>query len=123
MKWILYVIAIFWISLGTWANLYPAEVHGRLRRLIAGIAPRWTAVVTLAVGILLFLAAPASGQGVGFVRLIGVLAMVKAIVIFVISNERYQRLLDWWFAPAREQSWRVWGLLMLVLGVVIFSWL
>lgn len=123
MKWILYVIAIFWISLGTWANLYPAEVHGRLRRLIEGIAPRWTAVVTLAVGILLFLAAPASGQGVGFVRLIGVLAMVKAIVIFVISNERYQRLLDWWFAPAREQSWRVWGLLMLVLGVVIFSWL
>ena len=51
------------------------------------------------------------------------IGMVKGIVLFAMSKERYQRLLDWWFDTAKEQSWRVWGLLMLVLGVVILSWL
>ena len=123
MKWILFVIAIIWISLGTWANLYPGQVIVRLRSIIGKIAPRSAAVVALAVGILLVLAAPASHQGVGLVRLLGLLAVVKAIVFLIMSKERYHRLLHWWFAPSREQSWRVWGLLMLVLGLVITSWL
>jgi len=123
LKWILYSIAIIWIVLGTWANLYPVQAHGRLRSLVEGIAPRWAAVVALAVGLILVIAAPASTQGVGFVRLLGLLGILKGFVIFLVSKERYQSLMDWWFAPAREPSWRVWGLLMLVLGVVMISWL
>ena len=72
---------------------------------------------------MLLIAAPASHQGTGFVRLLGIVGMVKGIVLFAMSKERYQRLLDWWLDPAKEQSWRVWGLLMLVLGVVFLSWL
>ena len=123
MKWILYIIALFWIVLGTWANLYPVQVHGRLRSLVEKTTPRWAAVAVLAGGIVLVIAGPASHQGVGFLRLLGLLGIVTGFVLFVMSKERYQSLLDWWLAPAREQSWRVWGLLMLVLGVVIFSWL
>ena len=123
MRWILYVFAVLLIVLGTWANLYPVQASKRLRSLAEGVAPRWSAVVALATGIMLLIAAPASNQGTGFVRLLGILGMVKGIVLFVMSRERYQRLLDWWLEPAKEQSWRVWGLLMLVLGVVVFSWL
>ncbi len=123
MKWILYVIAILFVVLGTWANLYPVQASKRLQSLVEGITPRWSAVVALATGMMLLIAAPASHQGTGFVRLLGILGMVKGIVLFAMSKERYQRLLDWWFDPAKEQSWRVWGLLMLVLGVVILSWL
>lgn len=123
MKWILFAIALIWIVLGTWANLYPVQVNERLRSFFERIAPRWAAVVGLAVGILLLIAAPASRQGVGFVRLLGLIAILKAVVFVIMSKERYKRLLDWWFAPIREHSWRVWGLLMLVLGVVMLSWL
>ena len=123
MKWILFAIALIWIVLGTWANLYPVQASKRLRSLVEGIAPRWSAIAALATGIMLLIAAPASNQGTGFVRLLGILGMVKGIVLFAMSKERYQRLLNWWFDPTKEQSWRVWGLLMLVLGVVILSWL
>lgn len=123
MKWILFAIAIFWIALGTWANLYPVQVHERLRRLIEKINPRWVAIVAFAVGIVLMIAAPESRQGVGFIRLLGLFAMAKAVVIAVLSKERYQRLSSWWFDPVREQSWRVWGLVLLILGVVVLSWL
>ncbi len=123
MKWILYVVAIIWIVLGTWANLYPVQAHGRLRSLVEGIAQRWAAIVALAVGMILVIAAPASTQGVGFVRLLGLLGIVKGFVIFMMPKERYQSLTAWWFAPVREPSWRLWGLLMLVLGVVMISWL
>ena len=119
----LYAVSILLIVLGTWANLYPVRASKRLRSLVEGIAPRWSAVAALATGIMLLIAAPASSQGAGFVRLLGILGMVKGLVLFVMSKERYQRLLDWWLDPAKEQSWRVWGLLMLVLGVVILSWL
>ncbi len=78
--------------------------------------------MALVVGTMLVMVAPASSQGVGFVRLLGLLAMAKAVVFAFLSGERYQRLLNWWFAPAREQSWRVWGLVILVLGVVLLSW-
>jgi hypothetical protein len=123
LKWILYAISILLIVLGTWANLYPVQASKRLRNLVERIAPRWSAIAALATGIMLLIAAPASNQGTGFVRLLGILGMVKGIVLFVMSRERYQRLLDWWFDSAKELSWRVWGLLMLVLGVVILSWL
>jgi hypothetical protein len=123
LKWILYFIAMFWIVLGTWANLYPVQVHERLRSLVEKTAPSWAALAALAGGIALVIAAPASHQGVGFVRLLGLLGIVKGFVLFMMPKKRFQSLLDWWLAPAREQSWRVWGLLMLVLGVVIFSWL
>ena len=123
MKWILVFVAIFWIVLGTWANLYPAQVHGRLRSFVGGINPRWAAILAMVVGIMLVMAAPVSSQGSGFVRLLGFVAMAKAVLVAVLPRQTYQRLLDWWFAPAREQSWRVYGLVMLVLGVVLFSWL
>jgi hypothetical protein len=123
LRWILFVVAIFWIALGTWANLYPVQVHGRLRSFVEGITPRLAAVVALVVGAGLVMAAPASSQGVGFVRLLGFVAMAKAIVFVLLPQERYQRLLNWWFAPVREQSWRVWGLVILVLGVALLSWL
>jgi cobalamin synthase len=79
--------------------------------------------VAFAVGIVLMIAAPESRQGVGFIRLLGLFAMAKAVVIAVLSKERYQRLSSWWFDPVREQSWRVWGLVLLILGVVVLSWL
>ena len=123
MKWILFFVAIFWIVLGTWANLHPAQVNGRLGSFVGEINPRWAAILAMVVGIMLVMAAPVSRQGVGFVRLLGFIAMAKAAIVAVLPRESYQRLLDWWFAPAREQSWRVWGLVMLVLGVVLLSWL
>jgi hypothetical protein len=123
MEWILFFVAIFWIVLGSWANLYPAQVHGRLRSFAEGVNPRWAAVFAMVAGIMLVVAAPVSSQGVGFIRLLGFVAMAKALIFAVLPKESYQRLLDWWFAPVREQSWRVWGLVMLVLGVVLLSWL
>ena len=123
MKWILFAIAIFWIVLGTWANLYPVQVHERMRRLIERTNPRWAAILAFAVGIILMITAPESSQGVGFIRLLGLLAMAKAVVLAVLSKERYQRFSNWWFDPVREQSWRVWGLVILILGVVVLSWL
>lgn len=123
MKWILFVVAIFWIVLGTWANLYPVQVHERMRRFVERINPRYAAVLAFAVGIMLMIAAPVSSQGVGFIRLLALFAMAKAVVLAVLSRERYQRFSNWWFDPIREQSWRVWGLVILILGVVLLSWL
>lgn len=125
MKWFLVAIAVFWIAMGTWGNLYPTQMHVRLRPLIEKITRRRLpiSIITLVLGILLILAAPLSGQGVGLVRLIGLIAIAKAVVFFLLPEDRFQRLLNWWFAPEREQSLRVSGLVMLVLGVVLLSWL
>ena len=123
MKWILFCVAIFWIAWGTWSNLYPIQAHEKMRRAIQTITARPLAIVVLVVGLLLLIAAPASGQGVGFIRLIGLLGIAKGIAFFLLPKDRFERLLDWWFAPAKEKSWRVWGLVSLVLGVVLLSWL
>jgi hypothetical protein len=123
MKWILFCVAIFWIAVGTWGNLYPIQAYEKMRQAIETIAARRLAVVALVVGLLLLVAAPASGQGVGFIRLIGLLGIAKGVVFFFLPKDRFERMLDWWFTPAKEQSWRVWGLVSLVLGVVLLSWI
>ena len=125
MKWFLVVVAVFWIAMGAWGNLYPTQMHAKLRPLIERIMRNRLpiTILTLVVGILLILAAPASNQGVGLVRLIGLIAIAKAVIFFLLPADRFQRLWNWWLAPEREQSLRVSGLVMLVLGVVLLSWL
>ncbi|MBW1981497.1 MAG: hypothetical protein JRJ12_09760 [Deltaproteobacteria bacterium] len=123
MKWILLIIGMAWIALGTWLNIYPQQSRLQVKSLLQRVPGKWLAVATAVIGLLLLFAAPASHQGAGFVRILGILALAKAIIFAVLSVERRSRLLDWWFASTNEQVLRISGLLLVIIAVVLISWL
>jgi uncharacterized protein YjeT (DUF2065 family) len=74
------------------------------------------------MGILLLISATASRQS-WFIRLFGLLAIIEGAVIFLIPKNLYDELMDWYLNSASNQTYRLFGILSLVFGTAILSWI
>jgi len=76
----------------------------------------------LIMGILLLISATASRQS-WLIRLIGLMAIIEGGIIFLIPKNVYDELMDWYLNSASDQTYRLFGILSLVLGSAILSWI
>jgi uncharacterized protein YjeT (DUF2065 family) len=75
----------------------------------------------MAVGVLLILSAGASGAP-WFIVIMGILAIVKGVYFLLAPHGQTEALLSWWFESAQDRTYRFWGLIMVLLGMVVLSW-
>lgn len=122
MIWVLYGLAFFWIAAGTLFILYTEESRRFLGNSMAKINPKFLAFIPMVVGILLILAAGASGAS-WFIRILGLLAIGKGIYFLLGPRGQIKALFDWWFKSAQDRTYRLWGLIMVLLGMVVLSWI
>ena len=121
MQWVLYGMGGFWVALGCCAILYTAEtrrVYGRTAKMPERKA---MAVLVFILGLLLVWAGSASHYP-WFVRLLGMIAMVKGGAIFANPGRFWDRMSAWCVEELSDQVYRFSGIVNLILGTAVMSW-
>ena len=121
MIWFLYGLALFWIAAGTAFILYTEESRRVLSNSVGKIKPQFLAFIPMVVGVLLILSAGASGAS-WLIIILGLLAIGKGIYFLIGPRGQIRALFDWWFGSVQDRTYRFWGLIMVLLGMVVLSW-
>ncbi|MEW5801987.1 MAG: DUF2065 family protein [bacterium] len=129
MKWFLYTIGLLWVILGTVQVLYTEQSNSILKKIMVERNPKILGIFPFLIGVLLCVSALLnySKEGVykplWFVFALGLLACIKGILFFLLPPHNSRKFLQWWFSQASDRFIRLWGLILVVLGVAILSWL
>jgi uncharacterized protein YjeT (DUF2065 family) len=134
MKWVLYAISFLWIILGAVQILYTEKSTAVLKKLMAERNPKVLAVVPFLIGILLCIGAlwhyeyavekaVSFWRPLWFVFALGLIACIKGIIFFLLPPEKTKKALHWWFYEASDRFIRLWGLILVVLGIAILTWI
>ncbi len=122
MKGFLYVISFLCIAMGCCTILYTDETRKFVKSIFNEIDRKFISGFELILGILILISATASRQS-WFIRLIGLMAIIEGGVIFLIPKNLYDDLMDWYLNSASDQTYRLFGILSLVLGTAVLSWI
>jgi uncharacterized protein YjeT (DUF2065 family) len=122
MKEFLYAYSVLCIGLGAYLVLYTTEYRKLLGNMLTGIDRRFLAPLPAIFGILLILAA-SQARNSGFIRLLGIIGVAKAGFIFVNPKGLYEQVNNWLLNSASDQTFRLFGIISLILGTAVLSWI
>jgi uncharacterized protein YjeT (DUF2065 family) len=121
MKIFLYAISLLFVTIGCSTILYTSETRHCVKRLFKEVDRKILSVFEAAMGVLLLVSAAASHHP-WFVRLIGLLAIIEGGVIFLLPKNLYDELINWYADTASDQTYRLFGILSLIIGSAMLSW-
>lgn len=122
MKVIIYLLGFGHIAVSTCLILYTRETVDTLKGLIQTYQLRYLSAIPAVFGLLFLISASATAYPWIF-RIIGLLAMGEAIVAFTNPQKLYSRMLDWYFGNVSDQTQRLFGIIGIVFGTVILTWI
>ncbi len=121
MKWFLYFISFAWIATGSYFILYTGESRKVLKKIYFNLPREVLIVITIGFGILFLMSAPHSLNS-WIIAVFGILAIIKGIFFFLNPGNMFEKIRDWYLYTATEQTYRFFGIIMLLLGTAVFSW-
>ncbi len=121
MSLFLYLISLLWIAAGVCYILYTEKTRAQVVRFM-GANIMILAGVTALIGLLLFLSAGASEHG-WLIRILGLLVIAKGAVIFLNPAGLRDKMFDWYLNRTSAQTDRLYGIIMVVLGTALLSWI
>ena len=121
MKYIVYLLGFLWIAVGAIAILYTDDYQAYFKGLMTRLDRKMLAVIPAAFGLLLLFAASSTTHS-GIIGLIGVLGIVKGVLIFFNPGGLFEISKDW-LDTLSGQGYRLVGIIALVLGTVVISWI
>jgi uncharacterized protein YjeT (DUF2065 family) len=121
MKIFLYAVSLLCIATGCCTILYTSETRHFLKRFFNEVNRKILSVFEVAMGVLLLVSATASQQP-WFIRLIGLLAVIEGVLIFLLPKNLYDELVNWYVDSASGQTYRLFGILSLILGSAMLTW-
>ena len=122
MKWFLYTISLFYIAFGGCSILYTNETKKLVRRIFINIDQKILSTLPFTLGFLFILSAPATRIPWIF-RAIGLMAIIESVFFFLISKGLYDRFVDWYLNSLSDQTYRLSGILGIIFGIAILSWI
>lgn len=122
MEWILYVVSLLCVAIGSGTILYTSEYRNLMSQFVIGADRRIVAIPPVIVGILLIISFTAS-QNRWFVILLGVIAVLKGVFVFFNPKGYYDQCSDWYIKTASDQTYRLLGIIAIILGTTIMSWI
>lgn len=122
MKWFLYTISLICIAFGCWFILYTTQARNFVKVLFYKIDRKILSAFEVIMGTLLLFSATATHHP-WFIRLIGLLAVIEAGLIFLIPQNLYDELINWYANSASDDIYRLFGIISLVFGTVFLSWI
>ena len=123
MTAVLYVLAILWIVVGTFLVLYTERTQEVFKKHFFTEQFRWLAALPLIFGFLLVVGAFSHKGMFWLVFVLGVLGILKGVFLIIGPSTQIKALLDWWFHKASERTIRLNGLISVILGTAILSYL
>lgn len=122
MKAFLYVMSVLWIAMGSCLVIYTAECRRLTAKVLRGFDQRFLAPVPAVLGLLLVVAA-SQARNAGFIRLLGLLGVAKGVFIFMNPKGYYEQVVTWYLDAASDQTYRFFGIIALILGTALLSWI
>jgi len=122
MKWILYAISLLWIASGAGAILYTAQWRNLMKVLFEKTSCRIWGGVETGGGFLLLLAASAS-RIPWAVAALGIVAMAEGVLFLLNPGDAARKLTTWYVEALSDQAHRLIGIIALVLGTAVLSWI
>lgn len=94
------LLAVFSLLVGVWGVLAPSRITEFVARFGSKGGLWFAAGIRLVFGLALWFAAPASRAPL-LLQVLGVLALVAAVILPFLGIERFKALIDWWtkFSP------------------------
>ncbi len=114
MKIFLYLISIFWILVGAAFILFPKRSKTLYTRLVK--PAKALSILPLSIGVLFLWASPVSRLE-AFIRVLGIISLIKGIFILVCPVNVLKSTCQY-FLGRSEGVWRLYGVFMVVLGIV-----
>ena len=121
MKIVVYLLGFLWIAAGAVAILYTDDYKAYLKGLVARLDRLVLAVIPAVFGVLLLFAASSTIHA-WFIGLIGVLGIVKGVLIYFNPGGLVELSMKW-LESLSNQGYRLMGVIVLVLGTVVISWI
>lgn len=121
MKYVVYLLGFVWIAAGAFAILYTEDYKAYFKGLITKLEPKRLAIIPAVVGLLLLLAASSTGHS-WFIGVIGSLGIVKGALIYFNPGGLFDMSKNW-LNTLSDQGYRLVGIIALVLGTVVISWI
>jgi uncharacterized membrane protein len=121
MKFIIYILGFLWIAAGAVAILYTNDFKGIIKGLMEKMDKKWLALIPSVFGLLLLAAASSTNYG-WFIGLIGILGIVKGVLIYFNPAGLFD-LSKTWLDTLTDQGYRLIGIIALILGTVVISWI
>ncbi len=117
MRWFLFLMASLWTIAGIFflgAAKKAKEISNKLMKNLKAVG-----FVPLIIGILLIFSAHSGRRYPNLVIIIGLLALAKGFFFIFASEKKARPLIDWWL-EASLGIYRLWGLIVLALGIFFF---
>jgi uncharacterized protein YjeT (DUF2065 family) len=122
MKWFLYAISFLWITAGSWFIIYTSESRNVMKRLFNKIDRKALSVFPAIIGILLLISASWSLHS-WFLRILGIMAILKGGMVFFNPKNLYDVMTDWYFNSLSDQTYRFLGIVSIIIGTAVLSWI
>mgnify|MGYP001821879579 FL=1 len=122
MKWFLYAISLIYVSVGCCSILYTNETKNYVRRIFNNMDQKILSALPFIFGILFILSASTTHIPWLF-RFIGLMAVIEGVVFFLIPKDLYENFMDWYLSSLSDQTYRLSGILGIILGTAFLSWI
>jgi hypothetical protein len=123
MKVLLYTIALLWIASGTFVIVFTERARDLFKKVFFTEKVRRLSPLPFVFGLILIVGSFCYREIFWFALILGLLAVAKAVYLFMAPPEQTKALIDWWFFKARPETARLVGLVLFVLGIALFSYL
>jgi uncharacterized protein YjeT (DUF2065 family) len=121
MTWFLYLISGAMIAIGACAILYTGETRDTLKPL-SSMNRIALSTLPVAFGVLMIISASACLHP-WLIRFLGLLGVAKGVFIFMNPKGMYQKTLQWYFESVSDQGHRLMGMISVILGTAVLSWI
>jgi uncharacterized protein YjeT (DUF2065 family) len=112
------LLAILWVAIGTLMIFAPEVLRKKLFAKIKELPLKKVGIVPIVIGVLLLLAALYNTYRF-LIVILGLLSIAKGIYC-IVATEKMAKMQDWWLG-AKKKVYRVYGIVVIVLGFIILS--
>jgi uncharacterized protein YjeT (DUF2065 family) len=116
-----YVLSFLLIAIGSCLILYTQATVSAVKALCDKFPLRYIAVVQALFGVLFLISASAFTYP-WIIRIIGLLAVAEGVLAYTDPNGLYSRILNWYFTKISDQAQRLFGIIAIILGTAMLSW-
>jgi len=122
MVWFLYGASVFFVVLGALVVLYTDWARVWLKRVLGHKHAHLFGLIPLTFGVLLAISA-AWSEIFWFVLILGLIALAKGLYLLFARKAQIRVLATWLADRPSDQVVRLGGLIMVVLGTTLLSWI
>jgi hypothetical protein len=121
-KAIAYFLGFGYIAISSALILYTRQTTDFFKDIIQSYQLKYLSILPILIGILFLAAAPAIAYPWLFI-IFALIAFVEAALAIADPRKLYSRFLDWYFGSVSDQTERLFGIIGIIFGTAILTWI